>query len=141
MSTSYSNWGNKQKLIQFVVALETNCWEWQLKISKAGYGELKRNGRMQLAHIIYYERYKGKVPKGLVLDHKCRNPKCCNPDHLEPVTHRVNCQRGKVAKLTPEQVIEIRNIKGRTQKDIGREYGVGSSAISKILSGQKWGNI
>jgi hypothetical protein len=32
----------------------------------------------------------GDIPDGLVLDHLCRNTKCCNPAHLEPVTNRVN---------------------------------------------------
>lgn len=27
------------------------------------------------------------------LDHLCRRPACCNPDHLEPVTHRTNMRR------------------------------------------------
>lgn len=35
-----------------------------------------------------------QVPRGLVLDHLCRNKWCCNPDHLEPVTHAENIARG-----------------------------------------------
>lgn len=35
-----------------------------------------------------------KIPDGLVIDHLCRNRWCCNPRHLEVVTHRVNILRG-----------------------------------------------
>jgi len=41
-----------------------------------------------------YEYFKGPVPDGLELDHLCRVRSCCNPDHLEPVTHKENIRRG-----------------------------------------------
>lgn len=42
----------------------------------------------------YYEQVRGPIPAGLHLDHLCRNTMCVNPDHLEPVTQRVNTLRG-----------------------------------------------
>jgi len=41
-----------------------------------------------------YENLHGEVPRGLVLDHLCREPQCVNPDHLEPVTSAENVMRG-----------------------------------------------
>ena len=35
-----------------------------------------------------------KVPKGKELDHLCRNSRCCNPKHLEPIFHIENVRRG-----------------------------------------------
>lgn len=46
------------------------------------------------AHIRAFNLYRGTVPEGLELDHLCRVTICVNPDHLEPVTHRVNVLRG-----------------------------------------------
>lgn len=47
-------------------------------------------------HMVYrrlYVRFFGPIPEGLELDHLCRNPACCNPWHLEPVTHQENSRR------------------------------------------------
>lgn len=49
---------------------------------------------MKRTHIASYEFYIGPVPAGKKLDHLCRTRKCCNPEHLEPVTNKVNIARG-----------------------------------------------
>ncbi len=74
--------------------LDTPCWVWKGKL-KAGYGRLRVNGVITRAHRYSYETYRGDIPEGLVLDHKCRNRACVNPDHLEPVTNYVNTMRGE----------------------------------------------
>jgi len=67
-----------------------DCWEWTGNHDINGYGRLS----YKLAHRLVYEALCGPVPKGLELDHLCRNPGCVNPDHLEPVTHAENMRRG-----------------------------------------------
>lgn len=69
------------------------CWEWLACISN-GYGRFGVNGRVKQAHVFAYELTIGPVPEGLELDHLCRNRRCVRPDHLEPVTRRVNLLRG-----------------------------------------------
>lgn len=79
---------------------ETNCWVWDAP-EASGYGRIwtgsRADGtrRIRLAHVVSYEEHVGPVPEGLVLDHLCRNRACINPDHLEPVTQRVNVLRGE----------------------------------------------
>lgn len=69
---------------------DTGCWEWQLS-TKLGYGQFALNGTVtRQAHRYAYERMVGPVPSGLELDHLCRVRHCVNPEHLEPVTPRVN---------------------------------------------------
>lgn len=69
------------------------CWLWKGASSKASNGRygIYRTGR---ASRISYERYVGKIPNGLELDHLCRNTLCIRPDHLEAVTHKENMHRG-----------------------------------------------
>src|SRR5574338_365554 len=68
---------------------EGNCWEWQGTLNKDGYGLITI-----AVHKLSYVMAKGKIPKGFVIDHLCRNRKCCNPNHLEAVTPKVNAVRG-----------------------------------------------
>ncbi len=77
---------------KFVVG--DDCWEWTAGKTIEGYGLFYYEDRKQCAHRVAYELTVGPIPEGLHLDHLCRNPACVNPDHLEPVTNKVNAQRG-----------------------------------------------
>jgi hypothetical protein len=59
------------------------CWVWQRSLDSSGYGKKRHDGHLTSAHIYYFEQANGAVPKGLVLDHLCRNRSCVNPDHLD----------------------------------------------------------
>ena len=71
-----------------------DCWLWLASKDRDGYGLFTINGKRRGAHAVAYELTLGEVPIGLELDHTCRNRKCVNPSHLEPVTHKVNVLRG-----------------------------------------------
>lgn len=66
------------------------CWRWRGAIKPNGYGVLNFRGKAANAHKLVYETLIGTVPDGLVIDHKCSNPACVNPEHLHVVTHSVN---------------------------------------------------
>ena len=80
--------------VDYVIDEASGCWVWQRSATPGGYGRMRQGGRMQYAHRAYYERLHGVIPAGLQLDHLCRNPRCVNPQHLEPVTGRENTLRG-----------------------------------------------
>ena len=46
-------------------------------------------------HVFSFILATGKDTSGMDVDHLCRNHRCCNPRHLELVTHRENGYRGK----------------------------------------------
>ena len=70
------------------------CWMWTASKFRDGYGQFWLEGRNRAAHQIAYELASRIMPKGLTIDHLCRNRACVNPDHLEPVTNRTNILRG-----------------------------------------------
>lgn len=74
---------------------KTGCWEWQACRCSGGYGNFRHKGRVVVAHRLAYETLVGPIPEGLDIDHLCRNRKCVNPHHLEPVTRRENILRGE----------------------------------------------
>lgn len=73
---------------------ESECWLWHGPKIAGGYGRASIGGRKQLIHRFLYEAFVGVIPPDKELDHRCRNTSCVHPLHVEPVTHRVNVQRG-----------------------------------------------
>jgi len=72
------------------------CWVWTGYVHpETGYGQYGLRKGTRLAHRIAYEYEVGPIPKGLHLDHLCRRRECLRPAHLEPVTPRVNIERGE----------------------------------------------
>lgn len=80
---------------KYRVDQDTGCWLWIGSRQPKGYGKFWPNKRRcVLAHRWSYESSVGPIPDGLQIDHLCRNPRCVNPEHLEPVTRKVNLLRG-----------------------------------------------
>lgn len=73
----------------------TLCYEYKGKWNDGkGYKKMRLEGRAVYVHRVAYEMHGNIIPEGHILDHKCRNPGCCNPSHLEPVTVKENTLRG-----------------------------------------------
>lgn len=74
------------------------CLRFTGAVDSSGYGSIKHAGRTRSAHRVAFEFEYGPVPDALELDHLCRNRRCCNAEHLEPVTHQINVDRGRRGK-------------------------------------------
>jgi hypothetical protein len=74
--------------------VEDDCVLWWKATNRDGYGvfSYRRNGYVinRIAHRKIYEECYGSIPEGLVVRHKCDNPPCVNPNHLELGTTRQN---------------------------------------------------
>lgn len=77
-----------------IALTDSGCIEWIASRNNKGYGTFNAGGgKSTVAHRWSYEYHVGPIPKGLDLDHLCRNRACINPDHLEPVTTSANLLR------------------------------------------------
>ena len=70
------------------------CWIWTGAIKAEGYGEVGFNYKVLYSHRVSYELLVSPITNGMDLDHLCRVRSCVNPLHLEPVTHKINMERG-----------------------------------------------
>jgi hypothetical protein len=120
-----------------IVKSDDECWEWQGCRHPMGHGRFnKGNGEHIYAHrFSYIERF-GQIAEGLVIHHKCFNPPCVNPDHLEAITHGENLKagpRGPAFELsrrthcpqdheyTPENTVRKKSSWGRECRECGNQ--------------------
>jgi hypothetical protein len=116
------------------------CWIWQLGLVQpnshgaGGYGKVQTKGRTTLAHRWYYEQASGPIPKGMQLDHLCRQRDCVRPDHLEPVTPLENTRRSRSSKLTLSEAREVEKLArdGLSSYKIAPMFGVSRQTVDLI---------
>lgn len=61
----------------------TGCWLWLGAVHRTGSGQY---GNRQAARIAW-ELTIGPIARGLEIAHRCGVKRCCNPDHMELITH------------------------------------------------------
>mgnify|MGYP003637128418 CR=1 FL=1 len=83
------------------ICKHTGCWNYEGKDpSSNGYQRAYYKGVRSAVHRIVYNLLVGGNIEGKDIDHSCCNITCCNPEHLKPMSHRMNCQlREKRRKL------------------------------------------
>ena len=82
------------------------CWIWQGPTSGdgrgGGYGRMSLSGQTVAVHIVTYTHFFGYVPGKKQVDHLCRTRLCCNPMHLELVTHKQNQKRRRAIPIATQ---------------------------------------
>lgn len=100
-----------------------HCWFWNGYRENSGYGVFTINGGKFKAHRVSYYLHHGNISETLLIDHKCRNRHCVNPDHLRQVTYKVNALENSIGKA-PKNKAKTHCLNGhdlsKTAKIIGR---------------------
>ena len=146
------------RFFQFVGNKKPNgCILWTGSTSR-GYGHFSVGSRRVKAHRFAFELVHGQIEPGLKVLHNCPegdNPTCINPSHLFLGTQKANVQdmmakgrgpdrkgeaHGK-AKLTDNDVRQIRQREGRSLASLAEEFGVSKSTVAFILKRQTWNHV
>ena len=146
------------------------CWLWTGGAFPSGYGFVSIFHRSVRAHRAAWVLFRGAIPNGLLVLHRCDVRLCCNPGHLflgtaadnmadrdtkgrqakgdrnGTRTHPERVTRGErhpAARLTVEKVREIREAlsRGERKARIARRFGVCWSAVHAIAIGQTWSHV
>lgn len=134
------------------------CWPWKGCRKPAGYGLVRDSGRTIVAHHAAFFLTHGRWPDSLVC-HRCDNPPCCNPAHLFEGTQAQNMEdmkakgRGRghtaygeenpAAKFREDDIRKMRQLAaaGHTYAAIGRQFGVDSYTVSRIVRRLRWAHV
>lgn len=68
----------EEKISPYKAEIKGECVRWGGCISAQGYGETRVDGVSTKAHRAVWEFARGKIPKGMHIDHLCRNKACVN---------------------------------------------------------------
>lgn len=96
MRKNIPNFDHLAFLIRINIIID-GCWEWSGYIENNGYGNLVIGGSIFKVHGLCWFVFNGEIKSDMVLDHTCRNRKCCNPSHLRGFTGRINTLENSLA--------------------------------------------
>lgn len=134
----------------------SGCWLWRGMVIASGYGMVRFERKMYMAHRLAWKFFRGEIAPGLVICHKCDVRACVNPDHLFVGTMMDNIrdmkEKGRSphgdkhsrSKLTAEKVSRIKAILAEDRmcmSEIAREFGVAHATISCIARGTTWRHV
>lgn len=135
---------------------QNECWPWKGTRDKYGYGRLANfpKGSPLKAYRVSWALANGPVPAGVVVRHKCDNPPCVNPTHLELGTQKDNARDTSArGRLNPKSLLNLRHDKALSTVDmemvvemrsrglslpvIAKRFGVDSSTVGLYLRGKR----
>jgi len=120
---------------------QDECWPWKGSKRREGHGQLWVAGTTVAATRLLWVSIHGPVPRDRVVMHKCDNPPCMNPKHLQLGTNHDNVldaqRKGRLKgrarrKLKAETRREIGRLRasGLTQREVAEQFGVNPRTVA-----------
>jgi hypothetical protein len=145
---------------KFEPDLNSGCWLWSAALFPGGYGSFNMMPVTNKAHRAAWSLFRGPIPPGICVCHRCDTRACVNPNHLflgtkadnnadmmnkgRHVPGRLIGEAATRSKLTPEYVREIRASYSRwrvTFKALSERYGVNEKSIQNVVTRKSWAHI
>lgn len=130
----------------------SGCWIWTAASRDGRYGALTLwvDGKWKLvnAHRVAWILFRGPIPEGLCVLHKCDVERCANPKHLFLGTNPENTEdrtrKGRSAKgerngssiLSNFQIRRLRRLYASgqyLQRELGEMFGLSRVGVSRII--------
>lgn len=93
-----------------------------------------------MIHRIEWEKENGPIPENYEINHKCKNRKCCNLEHLECLPkseHRSLDNHLRYRERELKILTFCKNHPELFQREVAEVFGVKQSSISDLLKRNK----
>lgn len=148
----------KDRLLSLCSLNQAGCWLWASGKDSSGYGMFWYSGRSQRAHRASWLIFKGPIPAGKKVLHKCDVPGCVNPEHLFIGTEQDNTDdmrrkgrdrydanppRGERQGASKLSALDVQKIRDDPRKNavIALEFGLNQCHVSRLKSGKRWQHL
>lgn len=97
----------------------------------------KEGGKLKMLHRLEWEKVHGPIPEGQEVDHKCKNRKCQNVNHLQ-ILNRSEHKTKDNAQRYLLRVLDVLKYLSENptepQSKVAKKFGITQSAVSNIIS-------
>lgn len=101
------SWDDVVLAMQQKAVIVDGCWLWP-RVDRSGYGRISIGGKAFGAHRLMAKAVRdGDLDRRMPVHHKCAEPTCVNPDHLQVVTPEQNVAEMLERRYYLERIAEL----------------------------------